>query len=112
MAQLPHTDNLLLELADGWLTIWFNRPESRNALAAVMTDELCDVLRCAPDANAVTKEMVLATRHLDRPQMLRKAAQAFASCMLSDEGREGVASFLEKREPSWVGGTDTRGGVK
>jgi isohexenylglutaconyl-CoA hydratase len=77
-----------------------------------MTDELCDVRRCAPGANAVTKEMVLATRHLDRPQMLQKAAHAFASCMLSDEGREGVASFLEERKPSWVGGTDARGGVK
>jgi len=60
------------------------------------------VRRCAPGANAVTKGIVLATRHLDRPAMLEFAADGFASCMLSDEGREGVASFLEKRKPVWA----------
>ncbi len=59
------------------------------------------VMRCAPGANAVTKSIVLATRHLDRPAMLDFAAKGFAQCMLSDEGREGVASFLEKRRPVW-----------
>lgn len=61
------------------------------------------VLRCAPGANAVTKQIVLATRHLDRPAMLDFAAKGFAECMLSDEGREGIASFLEKRKPNWSG---------
>jgi isohexenylglutaconyl-CoA hydratase len=57
---------------------------------------------CAPGANAVTKKIVLATRQLDRPDMLAMAAEGFAKCMLSDEGREGVASFLEKRKPQWA----------
>ncbi len=60
------------------------------------------VKRCAPGANAVTKSIVLATRHLDRPAMLDFAAKGFAECMLSEEGREGVASFLEKRKPYWA----------
>ncbi len=60
------------------------------------------VMRCAPGANAVTKEIVLATRYLDRNDMLDFAAEGFAGCMLSDEGREGVASFLEKRKPYWA----------
>lgn len=60
------------------------------------------VMRCAPGANAVTKEIALATRHLDRPAMLDFAARGFAECMLSDEGREGIASFLEKRKPAWA----------
>jgi isohexenylglutaconyl-CoA hydratase len=59
------------------------------------------VMRCAPNANAITKGIVLATRHLDRDAMLDFAAAGFAECMLSDEGREGVASFLEKRKPVW-----------
>jgi isohexenylglutaconyl-CoA hydratase len=60
------------------------------------------VMRCAPGANAVTKSIVLATRHLSRPELLTMAAQGFSQCMLSDEGREGVASFLEKRKPVWA----------
>ena len=60
------------------------------------------VRRCAPGANAVTKAIVLATRHLNREQQLDFAAKGFAECMWSDEGREGVASFIEKRKPIWA----------
>lgn len=70
-------------------------------LDTVEAEVKAQVRRCAPGANAVTKDIVLATRHLDRNAMLDHAARGFAGCMLSDEGREGVASFLEKRRPSW-----------
>jgi isohexenylglutaconyl-CoA hydratase len=71
-------------------------------LEEVEADVKSQVMRCAPGANAATKEIVLATRHLDRNDMLDLAARGFATCMLSDEGREGVASFLEKRKPAWA----------
>lgn len=71
-------------------------------LDAVEADIRKQVMRCAPGANAVTKGIVLATRHLDREAMLDFAARGFAGCMLSEEGREGVASFLEKRRPAWA----------
>ncbi len=60
------------------------------------------VKRCAPGANAVTKELALAAPHLDSEAMMQMAGERFAQCMLSDEGREGVASFLEKRKPRWA----------
>ena len=60
------------------------------------------VMRCAPGANAVTKDIVLATARLNTAEMQAYAAQGFARCMLGDEGREGVASFLEKRKPAWA----------
>jgi isohexenylglutaconyl-CoA hydratase len=60
------------------------------------------VQRCAPGANAVTKAIALATRHLDRPALIRMAGEAFARCLTSDEGREGIGSFLEKRAPTWA----------
>jgi isohexenylglutaconyl-CoA hydratase len=232
MSNLPKTENILLEEDDGWLTIWFNRPDNRNALSKELTTELKATLKavrddrsirgitlrgkggifcaggdlkgfksnyqggtqteadvaaasregglmfdlinempqvvvilvegaamagglgmvCTADAVAVTKDakfsmtettlgippaqiapfvaqrlglrtarrlmvtaarfdgeeagrlgqgIVLATRHLDRDAMLDFAAAGFAECMLSDEGREGVASFLEKRKPVW-----------
>ncbi len=60
------------------------------------------VMKCAPAANAVTKEIVLATPYLERDAMLDKAAKGFAECMLGEEGKEGVAAFLEKRKPYWA----------
>jgi len=33
--------------------------------------------------------------------MLDLAAERFAEGMLSDEGREGISAFIEKRKPSW-----------
>ena len=60
------------------------------------------VLKCAPGANAITKEIVLATRQLSREEMIEFAAKGFAESMLSDEGIEGIASFIEKRKPKWA----------
>jgi isohexenylglutaconyl-CoA hydratase len=33
--------------------------------------------------------------------MMDYAAEVFADCMLSDEGIEGISSFVEKRKPKW-----------
>lgn len=47
---LPVVENLLLEPKGDTLTIWFNRPEARNALSTAMADELASVLEALPDA--------------------------------------------------------------
>ena len=60
------------------------------------------VQRCAPGANAATKDILLAAPALDRDAMMRFAGDRFARCLLGEEGREGVASFLEKRKPAWA----------
>ena len=60
-----------------------------------------DVLRCAPGAVAATKELARAAVHLDAEAMTGLAARRFAECMLGEEGREGVAAFVEKRKPGW-----------
>ena len=54
---------------------------------------------CAPGANAVTKRIVFEATRRPRPQALDFASRGFAACMLSDEGREGMAAFVEKRKP-------------
>ncbi len=41
---LPKVENILLELDSDTLTIWFNRPEVRNALSAQVADDLALVL--------------------------------------------------------------------
>lgn len=60
------------------------------------------VRRCAPGANAVTKQLVLSAPRLGREAMLDAAADGFARCLLGDEGQEGVRAFMEKRKPVWA----------
>lgn len=60
------------------------------------------VMKCAPGAVGITKEILIATPHLSREQQKDFAAEKFAHCIMSDEGREGIASFVEKRKPSWA----------
>ncbi|MFT7286179.1 MAG: isohexenylglutaconyl-CoA hydratase [Halieaceae bacterium] len=45
---LPTVKNLLLEEAGDTLTIWLNRPETRNALSQAMADELAEVFEALP----------------------------------------------------------------
>ena len=76
--------------------------DDNASLEQIEVDLKRQVMRCAPGANAITKKIVLATRHLNRSDMLQLSATGFATCMMSEEGREGVSSFLEKRKPNWA----------
>ena len=63
---------------------------------------LNQVGRCAPGANAATKEILFAAQRQPLGEVLDMAAMHFAACMRGPEGREGVAAFLEKRPADWV----------
>jgi len=60
------------------------------------------VLKCAPGAVAETKRLIGLIAKISREEMVSKAGEIFAERVLSDEGREGIASFLEKRKPGWA----------
>ena len=53
MTNLPKTENILLEHDAGWLTIWFNRPDNRNALSKELTTELKEVLNAVRDKKKI-----------------------------------------------------------
>lgn len=76
--------------------------EGAEALEAIEMQIRRQVLKCAPGAVADTKALILALPRLDREQTVQAAAENFAGRMLSDEAREGVASFVEKRKPKWT----------
>ena len=61
-----------------------------------------DILRCAPIANSITKEILLKTPYMSRGKQKKFAAEKFANCVMSDEGKEGISSFFDKRKPSWA----------
>lgn len=76
--------------------------EGTDALEAIETRIKTQVLKCAPGAIADTKALIRAIPRLDREAQIQAAAENFADRMLSDEAREGVASFVEKRKPRWA----------
>ncbi|MFD4459268.1 enoyl-CoA hydratase/isomerase family protein [Nocardia sp. NPDC058480] len=72
------------------------------ALDAAVARTVNQVLRCAPGANALTKELAHTALDMDREALLDHAAARFAQTMLGAEAREGVAAFLGKRDPEWA----------
>ena len=56
----------------------------------------------APNALAATKQMLRAPRPPSMADDLAAMLELSARHFGSDEGREGMAAFLEKRKPSWV----------
>jgi isohexenylglutaconyl-CoA hydratase len=73
------------------------------SLDAGLAATLAQVLRCAPQANAITKTILLEVGDRDMDALLDDAAQRFADAVRSDEGREGLAAFVQKRAPRWAG---------
>jgi methylglutaconyl-CoA hydratase len=70
--------------------------EARNKLV-----EAC--LKGAPGAQAAAKELIRVVRDTEAgPDLMRLTAHRIADRRDSDEGREGLASFLEKRKPGWA----------
>jgi len=63
---------------------------------------LAHLLAGGPEAMKKIKDLVraVASRPLD-DALVADTAQRIAEIRVSPEGREGIASFLEKRKPSW-----------
>ena len=55
------------------------------------------VEKCSPNGIAVTKNLLNSNYNIDTTH----AAKLFAECIVHEEGREGFASFFEKRKPFW-----------
>jgi isohexenylglutaconyl-CoA hydratase len=72
------------------------------ALDAALAQALAGINRCSPNANAVTKRLLLASRTMPREELLEQSADAFAACLRGPEGQEGVTAFLQKRRPNWM----------
>lgn len=72
-------------------------------LDGVINQILGHLVSGAPAAHAATKELIrsVARKPLG-PELVRDTATRIATARASDEGKEGIRSFLEKRKPAWA----------
>lgn len=75
--------------------------ETADELDEKLEETVMAIRRCGPGAIAITKEIMLRVGSLPDKEMIDYAAERFAGCVTSPEGREGTLSFIEKRTPNW-----------
>jgi enoyl-CoA hydratase/carnithine racemase len=95
-----------------WLTMSGERIPARQAEAWGLVEFVVEDLDGGIEryAGALAKQSPHALREIKRvlyetrdERSDEKEFEAFARCLGSEDGQEGVAAFLEKREPNWVG---------
>ena len=76
--------------------------DGMQAIEAVEASLRSKVLACAPGAVADAKHLLLTLPSMDRQAQIDAAAENFADRMVSEEAREGIAAFVQKRKPDWA----------
>jgi isohexenylglutaconyl-CoA hydratase len=75
---------------------------SSEEMESVTELQLQQIMRCAPTANRVTKDLILSVGRVEHEQLLDNAARDFAAAVQGEEGREGMRAFIEKRPARWA----------
>lgn len=71
------------------------------ALDKVVAERVDVLLQGAPGAQAAAKELIRTVAFRSKEEMRAHTSRIIARRRASDEGREGMSAFLEKRKPSW-----------
>lgn len=73
-----------------------------DALEAARDEVVGHLLKGGPTALSAAKDLIQRVSHAPIDEALRRdTARRIADARASDEGKEGIAAFLEKRKPNW-----------
>lgn len=76
--------------------------DDEAALDAAIAELVEQVRAAAPGAIASSKQLIRAVLTMPRDEIDGYTSGEIARLRASDEGREGILSFLEKRKPGWA----------
>ncbi|HVG49446.1 MAG TPA: enoyl-CoA hydratase, partial [Rubellimicrobium sp.] len=71
-------------------------------LSAAVDEEVGQFLACAPGAIADAKRLIRALGAGVDPAAVEASIAALVARWDTEEAREGIASFLDKRDPPWA----------
>ena len=92
------------------------RFDAQAALGYGLIHELCEdeaelneqlgqtltyISKCAPQARAATKELILSVGNEPLTRLLDQASLGFAHCARDGEGMSGMMAFITKKPPAW-----------
>ncbi len=72
-------------------------------LSAAVEKRIAAILSSGPEAVAAAKKLIDRVSAMEVEAAFSVTAEAIAERRASEEGREGLSAFLEKRKPRWVG---------
>ncbi|MFX1511487.1 MAG: enoyl-CoA hydratase-related protein [Promethearchaeota archaeon] len=72
-----------------------------ESLDAVIMDIITNIHASSPKSITAAKQLLQKYRTLELPSYRNYCIKEIAKIRTSDEGREGLSAFLEKRRPSW-----------
>jgi enoyl-CoA hydratase len=75
-------------------------PGQAIAEATKLAEQIC---AAAPLAVWASRKVVLASAHEDDETLKRMTNEAFAGVLASEDTKEGLTAFIEKRPPNWQG---------
>lgn len=79
----------------------FNRAVPRAELDAAVALVVATLVRGGPNALAASKRLVREVPGMDRDEAFAMTEELSAALFASDEAREGITAFREKRAPRW-----------
>jgi methylglutaconyl-CoA hydratase len=74
---------------------------AESDLDTAVNERVEQLLQAAPGAQAAAKTLIRKVSHKSPLEMREFTARMIAERRASEEGREGMSAFLEKREPNW-----------
>jgi len=80
-----------------------NRVVADDQLRATAEEVAASILAAGPEAVRIQKELIVRWRERDLPTAVRDGVNAFAAAYATDEPREGMSAYLEKRRPNFRG---------
>ena len=76
--------------------------DGEQAMDEKLQSVLSKLRRCAPNATAITKQLILDVGSTDLESLLDRASNDFSAALNSAEGKDGTQAFIEKRKPFWA----------